>query len=307
MKIWRGAAATLEEAVWQGLKELGLPREKVEVKVLEDRASGLLSMMAFRRVRVELREKGGQADGPRMRSREDPAPQDRSRVRREGRDNGRQRGQGQMPPSHMPKQSQPQPQGTPGPQRDRFPQENRLPRDASRRSQFSAPRQGPGAETSRPAEPPAKPRPADAPEALLNEWKSLLGWEDMSWALGPDDGRTRPVILRAAQAVRLTEGNGQGLEAFEHVFNLIMQRQGTGPRYVFEVEGAANPRKQQVVEQARAAAEEVRRTGRPYRLDPMEPADRRLVHQILTDDPDVETVSEGEGPWRKVVIKPKQK
>ncbi len=39
----------------------------------------------------------------------------------------------------------------------------------------------------------------------------------------------------------------------------------------------------------------------------MEPADRRLVHQILTDDPDVETVSEGEGPWRKVVIKPKQK
>ncbi len=300
--------------MWQGLKELGLPREKVEVKVLEDRASGLLSMMAFRRVRVELREKGGQADGPRMRSREDRAPQDKGRFRREGRDNGRQRGQGPTPPSHAPKQPQPQPgrgnrpqpQGTPGPQRDRFSQGNRPPRDASRRPQAPAPRQEPRAETSRPAEPPAKPRPADAPDALLNEWKTLLGWEDLSWTLGPDDGKTRPVTLRAAQAARLTEGNGQGLEAFEHVFNLIMQRQGTGPRYVFEVEGAANPRKQEVVEQARAAAEEVRRTGRPYRLDPMEPADRRLAHQTLADDPDVETVSEGEGPWRKVVVRPKK-
>ena len=36
-------------------------------------------------------------------------------------------------------------------------------------------------------------------------------------------------------------------------------------------------------------------------------AERRVVHQTLAADPEVETVSEGEGPWRKVVIRPRVK
>jgi spoIIIJ-associated protein len=59
--------------------------------------------------------------------------------------------------------------------------------------------------------------------------------------------------------------------------------------------------------QAEFAAKEVKRTGSPFRLDPMGSAERRIVHQALAQDPDVETVSEGEGPWRKVVVRPREK
>jgi hypothetical protein len=62
-----------------------------------------------------------------------------------------------------------------------------------------------------------------------------------------------------------------------------------------------------LAEEALFAADEVRRTGRVYRLDPMPTEERRVIHQILKDDPEVETVSEGEGPFRKVVVIPRRK
>jgi spoIIIJ-associated protein len=39
----------------------------------------------------------------------------------------------------------------------------------------------------------------------------------------------------------------------------------------------------------------------------MNSEERKLVHQALANEADVETFSEGEGPWRKVVVRPKQK
>ena len=69
--------------------------------------------------------------------------------------------------------------------------------------------------------------------------------------------------------------------------------------------GSIRSQEEKIMELAKRAAAEVRRTKTVYRLDPMPPAERRLVHQALADDPDVETASEGEGPFRKVVVRPK--
>jgi spoIIIJ-associated protein len=49
----------------------------------------------------------------------------------------------------------------------------------------------------------------------------------------------------------------------------------------------------------------VKRTGQAFRMEPMPPRDRRAIHQALANHPDVATASEGEGPFRKVVGKPK--
>jgi predicted RNA-binding protein Jag len=51
---WTGGAPSLDEAVGRGLRRLGLEREQVRVEVLEEKSSGLLSMMDFRRVKVRL-------------------------------------------------------------------------------------------------------------------------------------------------------------------------------------------------------------------------------------------------------------
>jgi spoIIIJ-associated protein len=51
-------------------------------------------------------------------------------------------------------------------------------------------------------------------------------------------------------------------------------------------------------------AEDVRRRGRPRILEPMNPADRRIIHVTLADDPGVMTESEGDGYFNRVTIRP---
>ena len=55
---------------------------------------------------------------------------------------------------------------------------------------------------------------------------------------------------------------------------------------------------------ARAAAEKVRETRIPFRLNPMDSRERRIVHLALAEDSSIRTESEGEGEFRKVVIHP---
>jgi spoIIIJ-associated protein len=55
---------------------------------------------------------------------------------------------------------------------------------------------------------------------------------------------------------------------------------------------------------AQRAAEEVRRRGRPRVLEPMNPADRRIIHVTLADDPGVVTESEGDGYFKRVTVRP---
>jgi len=55
---------------------------------------------------------------------------------------------------------------------------------------------------------------------------------------------------------------------------------------------------------AQQVAEEVRRRGKPRTLEPMNPADRRIVHITLADDPGVATESEGDGYFKRITVRP---
>ena len=60
--------------------------------------------------------------------------------------------------------------------------------------------------------------------------------------------------------------------------------------------------KEQLEQQAKDAAKEVKRWGEPVKLPEMNAHDRRIIHVTLQDDPEVTTESEGEGAMKKVVI-----
>ena len=59
---------------------------------------------------------------------------------------------------------------------------------------------------------------------------------------------------------------------------------------------------EQLEQQARDYAKEVKRWGEPYKTPEMNAHDRRIIHMTLKDDPEITTVSEGEGAMKKVVI-----
>ena len=103
----------------------------------------------------------------------------------------------------------------------------------------------------------------------------------------------------------LIGNQGQTLDAIQELTRMVVSRRlDTRVRVIVDVQDYRKRREEQLVENARHQAERVLETGRESELDPMNPFERKLVHDALADLPGVETGSRGEEPNRFVVISP---
>ena len=116
-----------------------------------------------------------------------------------------------------------------------------------------------------------------------------------------------PIIDLAGEDSGLLIGRrGQTLQALQFLVNLIVRKQFEGVRVVLDVENYRQRREFQLRDMATKVAARVTQTNRSVTLEPMPPADRRIIHTSLTDNPDVSTESTGEGEGRKVTIMPRR-
>ncbi len=116
-----------------------------------------------------------------------------------------------------------------------------------------------------------------------------------------------PIIDLAGEDSGLLIGRrGQTLQALQFLVNLIVRKQFEGVRVVLDVENYRQRREFQLRDMATKVAARVTQTNRSITLEPMPPADRRIIHTSLTDNPDVSTESTGEGEGRKVTIMPRR-
>ena len=116
-----------------------------------------------------------------------------------------------------------------------------------------------------------------------------------------------PIIDLSGEDSGLLIGRrGQTLQALQFLVNLIVRRQFEGVRVVLDVENYRQRRENQLKDMATKVAERVAQTNRSITLEPMPPADRRIIHTSLTDHPGVSTESTGEGEGRKITILPKR-
>jgi spoIIIJ-associated protein len=101
--------------------------------------------------------------------------------------------------------------------------------------------------------------------------------------------------------------HGQTLDALQDIVRSAVQRQTEARcRVIVDVEDYRKRRRSQLAERARSVAARVRRTGRPERMEPMSPYERKIVHDTLNAVGGVETASEGEDPQRRVVVRPRR-
>jgi spoIIIJ-associated protein len=101
--------------------------------------------------------------------------------------------------------------------------------------------------------------------------------------------------------------NGQTLEALEHILGLMLNKNREPHIKVnLETQGFRAKQEEKLQAMAQNAADEVKKTGNPYRFEPMSAKDRRIIHVFLQNDPELETFSEGEGMFRKVVLQSKK-
>jgi len=120
-----------------------------------------------------------------------------------------------------------------------------------------------------------------------------------------DEGEIILDVVGADLAI-LIGRHGRTLDALQAVVSAITNR-SLGYRYpvIVDVEGYRHRRRQKIEDIARHAADRSVRQHAPVRLRPMTAYERRIVHVALRDDRRVSTASEGEEPFRMVVVKPR--
>jgi spoIIIJ-associated protein len=102
--------------------------------------------------------------------------------------------------------------------------------------------------------------------------------------------------------------HGQMIDALQYLANAMAHRSVGDERRRIVVDAAGyRARRSATLETlARRSAEQASATGRRVELEPMSAVERRIVHEALKDDPEVETASEGAEPNRYVVVLPRR-
>ncbi len=105
----------------------------------------------------------------------------------------------------------------------------------------------------------------------------------------------------------LLANKGEGLTGLEVLVGRIASKRAGRPVHPrLDAEGFRANRQEALEELAQTSAEEVRRTRRPALLPPLAPWERRLVHLALSEDPELETESEGDGFLKRVEVRLKR-
>ena len=290
---------TVAEAVEAALLKSGMRRDQVEVTVTQEGSTGFMGL-GVKPAKIRLTEKRWGPDSPA------PAPSAPSRAPQRAPI----RNSAPRPPERRaePRRQERRPQARPHPPAEPPPERAPQPRP---------PHAQPAPHPARPprerSEAPKPVSAADAAEAcdkaqkLVVELLKLMAIAAPSATAAWDADLERVKISVESQDASMLVGrDGRVLESLQFLATLMLSR-GNGAPIAVQVDALSywEKREQAVLDEARRAVETVKATGKPVRMEPMDSSMRRLVHRSFSASPDVTTSSEGEGPWRKLVIRPK--
>jgi len=276
-------APTVEEAISQGLAQLGLTADAVSIEVLDSASKGLFGL-------------GGRQARVRLTVNPPPLPFEVVAAVSESKPKPREQVQDKPVPA-KPAEATPKAKAEPKPARAPSPKKPEAPpKEASVVAEKTEERQ---------------PDPLlDSTEAVVSNLILHLGLSAKVSAryaeTSADERRSIHVDVRGDDLSALIGRHAETLNAFQHIASLIVGKETQQwIQLAVDVEGYRNRREKQVRQLALRMAEQVVKTGRKAALEPMPSSERRAIHIELRNHPSVVTESAGEEPHRKVVILPK--
>ena len=273
-------APTVEEALSQGLSQLGLTADAVSIEVLDSGSKGLFGL-GGRQVRVRLTVNPPPGEyvpptPPKPKAADQtptkPAPAKKAES--------------------APKAREPKPARSSSPKK---PEKEQAPVVVKKTERHDH-----------------DPDPVlDTTEEVVSKLIHHLGMKAQVSAhfdeSSTDDRRTIQVDVRGDNLSALIGRQAETLNAFQYVASLIVGKQTQQwVQLVVDVEGYRERREKQVRQLALRMVEQVIKTGRKATLEPMTANERRVIHIELRGHPAVTTESTGEEPHRKVVILPRE-
>ena len=139
-------------------------------------------------------------------------------------------------------------------------------------------------------------------EKFLGDMFQAMGIEVIVKAVFEDDENLN-IELSGSEMGILIGKRGQTLDSIQYLTSLVANKGNYAYiRVKVDTEDYRRRRKETLENLARNVASKVRRTKKTVFLEPMNPYERRIIHSALQNNPYVSTHSEGEEPYRKVVV-----
>lgn len=292
MRTVRVTGKTVEEAVAEGLAQLGITRAEAIVHVVEEPSGGLFGL---------LRRKQAVVDVSAEDSREDLEKAVRRLV-----------SEAAAVPAETADAEEAAEAAEPAEAKE--PEEPEAEEAAPAEAETEAPAEEAQEDGAAEEEAPAKTREerpfsAEEQNETAEEAKKFLAGVfkgmDLDVAMEKMVNEERILLNLRGKGLGILIGkHGQTLNALQYLTNLAAGRLYHHRYFVMlDVENYRSRREQTLTALAKRLAEKAKRTGESVELEPMEPGERRIIHLALQADPDIVTDSEGEGSGRHVVIR----
>jgi spoIIIJ-associated protein len=289
----------VDEAIFKGLDELGLSIDEVDIEILEEGGKRFLGM-GNKQSQIRLTERDKQ-EVARILIEQEKAEQER--IKREAERRQARDGQRELFPRpydgqrerSRPNDKEVRPVPAQQPQRqNRTERPHGRPSDDRQRHNGESRRVGRSINWGQPVE-------GGAEAQFLRGVLSRMGLSSQVDCFL--DEQILYMRVSGDNMGVLIGRRGDTLNALQYLTSLVANKgEGAYKRIIVDTENYRIKREETLIRLARRMAEQVQRTGKPLSLEPMNPYERRVLHSTLQNNPHVTTHSEGEEPYRHVVI-----
>ena len=148
-----------------------------------------------------------------------------------------------------------------------------------------------------------EPQTIETCEKFIYDVMNAMGMDDVKVTSVVDEEGALSINMEGSNMGILIGKRGQTLDSLQYLTNRVANKMQDGyVRVKLDTEDYRRRRKETLENLAKNIASKVKRTRKTVPLEPMNPYERRIIHSALQSDPAVSTHSEGEEPYRRVVV-----
>ena len=284
----RVSAKTLDDAITEALIQLGVTSDKLEYEVIEKGSAGFLGI-GMKQAVIEA-----------WRKEEEPEPDIREIIKEE---------MSLKPEEETEKKEPVQPKKEKKEKRDKAPAAEKKEKPVKEKEEKEkAEKEDTAAEnTTAPVKEKqelakVEDQTIKAVEEFVQDTLKAMNM-DVEITSSIDEDGALCIDMKGEHMGILIGKRGQTLDALQYLANRVANKHQDGyVRVKLDTENYRARREETLKHLAKNIAHKVKRNRRPVALEPMNPYERRIIHSALQSDPYVTTHSEGEEPYRKVVV-----
>lgn len=286
------SAKTIEDAVLEAAIQLGITRDKVAYEVITQPTSGFLGIGGRKAVIRAHQKSDEEIEAKEKADKEMEKLLNRVNEKKEA----------PKPSEPVKKTEDPKKQEKPVEAKKQAAPKSEAPKAALASAVKEAPKAAAPASAPKPDKP-AVPVDTAPVEKFLKDVFGAMGMEvTVNITQNPQD-REMNITLDGADMGVLIGKRGQTLDSLQYLSSLVVNKNTEDYiRVKVDTENYRERRKATLENLAKNIAQKVKRTRKPVSLEPMNPYERRVIHSALQNDKYVCTHSEGEEPYRRVVV-----